>query len=154
MTRLTPILFVTGLLSAAGGWAQAPAPDTASYRATADVRLQLSFQGIAEGGLSRGLRLFGARGHCQAWYLISEVLATPANLAIRDGQRLKLEYACGEDRAYASETQAPPLNWAEVSDGTAAAWLHSADIVPEREQTWVIKNPENRLAPVAIQPQE
>lgn len=154
MMRLTTILIVAGSLAATASWAQAPAAPAASYRASADVQLLLTFQGIAEGGISRGLRLFGATGRCQAWYRITEVIAAPASLPIRDDHRLKLEYACGEDRAYVAEPQTSPLNWAEAGGGNVNAWLRSSDISPDREQTWIVRNPENRLAPAAVQHQE
>ena len=167
MNRCVTSLFLAALLASATVWAQTSAPEpeskpesgadfapgTDEYRAQADVRLNLLFQGIAEGGISRGLRLFGVRGRCEAWYAISDVIAAPADLPIQAGERLKLSYDCGTDRAYVSELETS-VAWAQSNGADAQAWLRSEDIEADRGRTWAIANEENWFAPVALQSPE
>lgn len=130
-----------------------PPPDTYNYRAKADVQLQLVFQGIAEGGISRSLRLFGGTGTCEAWYAITEVNAAPSDMNIQSGDRLKLDYRCGKDRAYVPG-QSEQQSWAEENGPTAQATIFSGDMHLDRANTWEIPNLNNVLAPVAVQLQK
>ena len=128
-------------------------PDNAHYRAQADVRLEMVFQGIAESGISKGLRFFGTSGYCEAWYEIEEVTTTPANMQIQAGDRLKLNYKCGDGREYVNPSSASPalLTWAMPTSIFIRAWFASADVREGRGRTWVVENPNNWFAPVAIE---
>ena len=135
--------------------AQQP-PDDASYRAAANYELSLVFQGLAEGGISRSLRFFGAGGRCQAWYEIADVVRAPQDSRIRAGDRLKLDYDCGDARRYVNESGAR-VGWAYTTSLSgdraspyAHAWLAAGDIRRYRDHSWEIPNPRNWFAPVAV----
>ncbi len=66
MNKVLISAVVYALASLAPTGAQTPAPGAGNYRAQANVQLRLIFQGIAEGGISRGLRFFSGTGRCEA----------------------------------------------------------------------------------------
>lgn len=128
-------------------------PNAENQLTVADVRLRLVFQGIAEGGISRGMRLFGGSGKCEAWYAITEVDAAPPDMNIQSGDRLKLNYRCGEDRAYLPG-QSVQQHWAKENGPTAQATINRGDLHLDSANTWEIPNLKNVLAPVSVHPQK
>lgn len=128
-----------------------PAPADDAYRAAADIELRLTFQGIAEGGISRTLRFFGGTGRCEAWYEITEVVARPAGHGIAAGDRLWLRYTCGRDRNFRAG-RAGTVAWGRVGPRAyqASVWLRAADVHRDRHGTWVVENPYDWFAPLAV----
>jgi hypothetical protein len=129
-----------------------PAPDADAYRAAADLELRLTFQGIAEGGISRTLRLFGGTGRCEAWYEVSEVIARPPGHEIAAGDRLWLRYSCDRDRRFRPGPTGT-VSWGRVGPRPyeAVVWLRAEDVERDRRGTWAVENLHDWLAPLAIE---
>lgn len=147
--RLTVIVLACVFAVVTAVSAQENPADSQAYRAQSGVQLNLLFQGLAEGQLSRGLRLFGAGGRCQAWYTITDVVQAPANLDIHQGDRLNLAFHCGKRRQFVSESGIT-LPWAQPQGAYATVWLRRADIESKRFRTWEVANPNNLFAPVGL----
>lgn len=151
--KLAASVFFGSMLAMTSAWPQVSTQDPADHDRSADVQLSLVFQGIAEGGISRSLRLFGGTGNCEAWYAITEVITAPPEMTIQSGDRLKLNYNCGKKRAYLPG-QATPQPWAQEDGAFAHATLNSDDMTLDRTNTWEIPNPANIFAPVSVQIQQ
>jgi len=142
---------IAGAAIAANGDGVVPAPADDSYRADADLRLTLVYQGTAEGGFSRTLRFFGGGGRCEAWYDIAEVMTAPPGHGIAAGDRLRLQYGCGEDRAF-RPGPGGTVTWGRPGPRPqdAVAWLRARDIERDRHGTWLVPNPHDWFAPLAV----
>lgn len=128
-----------------------PAPTDDAYRAATDIELRLAFQGIAEGGISRGLRIFGGTGRCEAWYEVTEVIDRPPGHDIAVGDRLWLRYSCGRDRQF-RPGPAGTVSWGRVGPRPfeAVVWLRAEDVEHDRGRTWAVNNLSDWLAPLAM----
>lgn len=151
MKRLSVAVVSCMLCVLMSAWAQADFSQNNVYRESADVRLELLFQGVAETGLSRGLHLFRRSGQCQAWYDITGVFSAPASLDIRKGDRLKLQFRCDKQRKYIPETGSRTVSWAQAQGAYVTAWLHHDDVKLGRLRTWNVENDDNRFAPPGVQ---
>lgn len=122
-----------------------------AYLKRVNVQTEASFLKV-EGRWTNGMkRLMHLDGNCRAWYQLGAVSVKPADVELRAGDRLYLDYPCDKNKEWTASGSSYP--WISIqNDGSIQMSLRSMYLEYRGRRRWELQNKGEVFAPLVPPP--